>query len=261
MMTNATPSLADRCTIALDGMREEMAAQGVRKGPAGALLKAILRLLEAFVALLAEFKAGTLANPSRSCVSTPPPKLIRFSQPDTTAEAGEGQESPADPCPGCRCHHRRRGGGAPESPLTLPLRGSLRLPQGNKERCARRTRAALSANRGESTPRSRIAPRTAFATDGCLRPHTDCLPRAPIRCMGRFAAAKRASKVSYQIQKNGLSMRGFRANILFRYQNENIWSAGQNQPHVNAVGGLRPIFPLNADITYCAGVLIRESIQ
>lgn len=61
------PSLADRFTISLEEMREEMAAQSPRKGPAGALLAAILRLLEALVALLAEFKAGTLpaAVPNR----------------------------------------------------------------------------------------------------------------------------------------------------------------------------------------------------
>jgi hypothetical protein len=57
-MTTTDPPLADRLTIILDGMRAAMAAQ--RKGPARALLAAILRLLEGIVALLAEFHAGTL---------------------------------------------------------------------------------------------------------------------------------------------------------------------------------------------------------
>lgn len=189
-----------------------MAAQGARKGPARALIKAILRLLEAFVALLAEFKAGTLADPSRSCVSTPPPRLVRSSRPDATAEAGEGQESPVDPLPAAVAAAGAGGGGAPEPPRTLPLRAPLRLPHGERERCARRTCAALSANQGESTPRSRIALRTAFAAGGCLRSQTDCPSRASVPLMGRFAAAKGASKVSDS--KNGLRMRGLRAIII-----------------------------------------------
>jgi hypothetical protein len=71
MMTNvATPSLAERLSIPLDGMRATMAAQGPRKGPAAALQRAILRLLEALMALLAEFKAGTIgAVPGRDAAS------------------------------------------------------------------------------------------------------------------------------------------------------------------------------------------------
>jgi hypothetical protein len=59
-MTDATPSPTDRLTNTLDEMRVSMAAEGTRKGLAGALQAAILRLLNALVALLAEFKAGTL---------------------------------------------------------------------------------------------------------------------------------------------------------------------------------------------------------
>jgi hypothetical protein len=61
MDQTAPPSLADRFAIPLDGMRAAMAAEGKRKGPAGLLQAAILRLLERLVALLAELCAGTLA--------------------------------------------------------------------------------------------------------------------------------------------------------------------------------------------------------
>ncbi len=65
MTTPPTPALADPCTIITDGVRAAMAAEGMRKGPAGALARAILRLLEVLLALLAEFKAGTLAAEAR----------------------------------------------------------------------------------------------------------------------------------------------------------------------------------------------------
>ena len=75
METDSAPSLADRCTVTLEGMRAEMAAQGTRKGPAQVLARAVLRLLEALVALLAEFKAGTLgaATPGggAACAAAP----------------------------------------------------------------------------------------------------------------------------------------------------------------------------------------------
>jgi hypothetical protein len=60
-MTTATPSPTDDLTSTLEGMRAAMAADGTRKGIKGALVAAILRLLEALVALLAEFRAGTLS--------------------------------------------------------------------------------------------------------------------------------------------------------------------------------------------------------
>jgi hypothetical protein len=68
MSETAVPSLADRFAITFEGMREAMAADAARKGPTGALLRAILSLLERIVALLAEFRAGTLvaAAPRRA---------------------------------------------------------------------------------------------------------------------------------------------------------------------------------------------------
>jgi hypothetical protein len=61
MMTTPAPSLADRFANTLGEMRAAAAAEGTRKGPAGALLAAILSLLEAILALLVQFQAGTLA--------------------------------------------------------------------------------------------------------------------------------------------------------------------------------------------------------
>jgi hypothetical protein len=59
--TTTSGALADRATVALDGMRAVMAAEPRSGGPAGALMAAILRLLEQILVLLAEFRAGTLA--------------------------------------------------------------------------------------------------------------------------------------------------------------------------------------------------------
>jgi hypothetical protein len=59
-MTDATPSPTDHLRNTLEEMRVSVTAEGTRKGLAGALQSAILRLLNALVALLAEFKAGTL---------------------------------------------------------------------------------------------------------------------------------------------------------------------------------------------------------
>jgi hypothetical protein len=74
-MTTTAPFLTDRLTITLDGMRAAMAAEGARKGLAGALLAAILGFLDTLVALLAEFLAGTLAalapSPRAACPIVP----------------------------------------------------------------------------------------------------------------------------------------------------------------------------------------------
>ena len=60
-----------------------MAAEGTRKGFEAALQRAILRLLDTLMAMLAEFQAGRLGA-AGSCVSPPLPP------PQATAEAGEG---------------------------------------------------------------------------------------------------------------------------------------------------------------------------
>jgi hypothetical protein len=84
-MKNDTPSLADRFANTLEGVR----AAGTRKGPAAALQAAILKLLEAILALLVQFEAGRLAAAvpaGRGTCAAPTPALPRF--------AGEGEWSP-----------------------------------------------------------------------------------------------------------------------------------------------------------------------
>jgi hypothetical protein len=97
MMTIAAPSLADRFTISLKEMREEMAAQSTRKGPAGALLAAILSLLEALVVLLAEFKAGTLGGHGALAAAVPsrPAASATCAASATSAEAAAACAPPA----------------------------------------------------------------------------------------------------------------------------------------------------------------------
>ncbi len=60
MLTDPTPSKTGHLSDALAEMRASIAAEGTQKGLAGVLAAAILRLLEGLVALLTEFRAGTL---------------------------------------------------------------------------------------------------------------------------------------------------------------------------------------------------------
>lgn len=83
MDQTAPLSLADRIAITRDGMRAAVAAEGTRKGPAAALLAAILSFLECLLALLAEFNAGKLAavrdhsGPGASAARAAEPRLAR----------------------------------------------------------------------------------------------------------------------------------------------------------------------------------------
>src|SRR5215831_14810552 len=60
-MTNPSPSPPTDLASALDGLRASVAAECARKGPAGALARAILRFLELLAAVVADFRAGRLA--------------------------------------------------------------------------------------------------------------------------------------------------------------------------------------------------------
>lgn len=178
-----------------------MAAQGARKGPARALIKAILRLLEAFVALLAEFKAGTLADPSRSCVSTPPPRLVRSSRPDATAEAGEGQESPVDPLPAAVA--AAGAGAAVRQSHPAPsrfARPSVSLTgRGNGAHAAPAPPSPQIRVRARRGPGLRCGPRS--------RPAAACAPKPIVRLARQFPSwgdlPLRRARRRCQIQKMG----------------------------------------------------------
>ena len=82
MLTDPTPSPPSDLGNTLEEMRAAIAAEGARKGLAGAVTAAILRLLEVLVALLAEFRAGTL-------VAAVPDRGARAEAAEACADPGE----------------------------------------------------------------------------------------------------------------------------------------------------------------------------
>jgi hypothetical protein len=210
METETAPSLADHRTITLEGMRAEMAAQGARKGPAGVLAKAILRLLEALVALLAEFKAGRLAGaaPGGAGSATAPDYAAApvdgarlpaprsdwsASWPNPTADAGEGEEPPNQP---------------------------RAIPQTESEICDGRSGDA-SAGRNGCVARRHPSP------SGCAGPPSASRGEGTIPGLRRGPRSRPAAPSRLQdwranrgpIQKTGFGTRGLRAIILLRYRN------------------------------------------
>ena len=115
MDETAAPFPADRFATAFDGMREAVAAEGTRKGLAGALQAAILRLLEAILALLVELRAGTLAavavseaapgaaEPRSACADRAGDREPRRPlAPSPDGRSGDGGADSGGP-PGARC--------------------------------------------------------------------------------------------------------------------------------------------------------------
>jgi hypothetical protein len=79
---------------------EAVAAEEVRKGLAGALQAAILRLLEAILALLAEFRAGTLAAHGALAAGTPSQAAPGAAEPRLAcADQAGDREPPLLPAP------------------------------------------------------------------------------------------------------------------------------------------------------------------
>jgi len=89
MKTTQPPTPAAHCASMLAQARADMASECARRGPAGALARAVLRLVEMLITLLADFRAGPLAVP----------------EPRASANAGAaGAEGEANPLP----HNERR---------------------------------------------------------------------------------------------------------------------------------------------------------
>ena len=91
-MTDIAPPPADPLTSSLAELRLACAAEGTRKGLAGALQAAILAFLETLLALLAEFRAGRLAAEVPSDGATVPGRGAGMHAPHPSpADQGHGQ--------------------------------------------------------------------------------------------------------------------------------------------------------------------------
>ena len=127
-MDDATPLPPTGLESTLEELRASVAAEDAYQGLRAAIQKALLRLLTALVTLLADLRADTPATVA------------------PVAEEAGAMEAPLSPHPDASLQEERelcatrRAGGASQcvaavdcAPLTLPLRGPLPLPQGERE--------------------------------------------------------------------------------------------------------------------------------
>jgi len=148
MTTTAAPHPTDRLTNTLEEMRASVAAEGTRKGLAGALQAAIRSFLDALVALLAEFKAGRLgAVEDRHSAGG----AATAREPDATAVCAVDAGGAG-----------ARESGRPMAVLSADGPGNAGVDRGG---CA----GDADVKPRASTRRPRIAPPSAFAAGGSIQ--------------------------------------------------------------------------------------------
>jgi hypothetical protein len=95
MLTDPAPSSAPDLSDELGEMRAAIMAKGARRGLAGKLQAALLRLLEVLAAMLADFRAGRLAP------SAPGAGRRERAGDDAGAAGGKGAAAPGRSAHGC----------------------------------------------------------------------------------------------------------------------------------------------------------------
>jgi hypothetical protein len=224
-MTDTPSSPAGRLAISLEEMRAQMAAEGMRKGLAGALQAAILGLLECLLALLADFKAGRLTAASRPDGFALPPSPPRPSGEEKGFRAVPRAQSGLCNAVSARCAERAAvaAAGAGAGAEAEERRTDPRFPgpslslTGSRDRGGRHNRA-LDGSRRARTRRCCMMPRSAFAAGGCRSSIKDCSPLALGGRDSRQAAANGGQNAPLS-QKIGSCMPSLRATISFRYRN------------------------------------------
>jgi hypothetical protein len=182
-MPNAAAATTD-LKDTLEEMRASVAARGARKGLAGAIEKAMLGLLELFLALLADFRAGRLAPPAPASESGED-GVVSYPSPSRTGAhlCQQKWEPAAGPAP-----RVKPGGDASLSPKGL--QGANGAGDGGETVVAAASQGVELSHRGDPPrPHGRaLAPTPDMKKEGPAEPG---LLRASLRSR-RFRTATRA---------------------------------------------------------------------
>ena len=219
---NDTPPLpTERLGNTLEELRASVAAEGPQKGLAGKIQRAILRLLEGLMALLAAMKDGALA----AAVSEAPAaaRALPRALGSESAARGAARQEPAGADPGPA---RARRGAAHEARPALAASPEDRCGDGGADRDesagGRLAAAAGAAREGASQaapplPPGRYCPQGSFGAG----PFKGRSGLSPIFSCSRLSGIVPAG-LSFlrRIQKRGRLEGGFGTSILFRYRND-----------------------------------------